>query len=442
MEKPQTHYTSIGDISIAYQVIGDGPIDLLYAQGWLTNIEYAWECPEYAEFLTKLGRFSRLIFFDKRGTGLSERDVGTPTLEQRTEDLTAVLDAVGSERAALFGVSEGGNMAALFAAIHPDRTQALVLSGCLAKGSWALDYPWRNTLEQIEDFIGYMQENWGKPFDLKEAAPGRANDAAAKAWWGAYIRSAASPKTAARITRLNAKIDIRGILPTISCPTLVVNRDHDAWGHADEARYLAETIPNARLKLLPGDDHFPWFGDQDRLVEEIEEFLTGQRSSSPSERVLVTVLLTDIVGSTDRAAALGDLAWRRLLDQHDAITAERVHIYGGRTVNSTGDGMIAAFTGPSRAIECAAAIAAALAPLDLEIRAGIHTGECERRGEDLGGLAVHITARIQERAPPGQILVSGTVKDLTVGSGLTMTPFATETLKGVPGDWPLYLASA
>jgi pimeloyl-ACP methyl ester carboxylesterase len=442
MARPQTQYASAGDISIAYQVVGDGQIDLVYAQGWLTNIEYAWESPHYADFLTKLGRFSRLIFFDKRGTGLSERDVGFPTLEQRTEDIVAVLDAVGSDNAALFGVSEGGNMSALFAATYPERTRALVLSGTAARGSWAPDYPWRSKPEETEQLISYMRRNWGKPFDLDEAAPSMADNEAAREWWGAYIRNSASPKAAELITRLNSQIDIREILPTIRSPTLVINREHDAWGPSDEARYIADLIPNATLKIVPGVDHLPWYGDQDRMVGEIKEFLTGQRDISPSERVLLTVLMTDIVGSTERAAALGDSRWRSLLDQHDAIVRRRVSDFGGQTINTTGDGFITAFTGPTRSIQCAEAISADLARLDIQIRAGVHTGECERRGSDLGGLAVHIAARILEHAPPGEILVSGTVKDLTVGSGLEMKPVGTQSLKGVPGDWPLYLAAS
>ncbi len=441
MAKPATQYTSAGDISIAYQVVGDGPIDLVYAQGWLTNIEYAWESPHYADFLTKLGRFSRLIFFDKRGTGLSERDVGFPTLEQRTEDIVAVLDAVKSDKAAIFGVSEGGHMSALFAATYPERTLGLVLSGTFARGGWAPDYPWQINDEEREQFIAHLRDNWGKPLDLSEAAPSMVDNDAARAWWGAYLRSAASPKTAELITRLNGQTDIRAVLPTISCPTLVINREKDAWSAADEARYIADRIPNATLKIVPGADHLPWYGDQDLMVGEIEEFLTGQREGGSADRVLLTVLMTDIVGSTERAATIGDSKWRALLDQHDEIVRCRVSDFDGQTINTTGDGFITAFAGPSRAIRCAAAIHRDVAGLDMQIRAGIHTGECERRGSDLGGLAVHIAARILSHAPPGGILTSGTVKDLTIGSGFDMRPAGTQSLKGVPGEWPLYLAT-
>jgi pimeloyl-ACP methyl ester carboxylesterase/class 3 adenylate cyclase len=442
MGRPETHYANAGDISIAYQLVGGGPFDLLYAQGWLSNIEYAWESPHYAEFLTKLGRFSRLIFFDKRGTGLSDRDVGFPTLEQRTEDITAVLDAVGSQKAAFFGVSEGGNMSALFAATYPERTTALVLYGSSARGSRAPDYPYGFAPESIDQIIASMRQNWGKPFDLHEAAPSMADDEAAKNWWGAYLRNSASPKTAEMITRLNAELDTREILPTINCPTLVINRDDDVWHSPDEARFLADLIPNSTLKIVPGVDHLPWYGDQDNLIGEIQDFLTGQRDTAFTDRVLLTVLMTDIVGSTDKAAVIGDRNWRSLLDQHDAIVRRRVGAYGGQTINTTGDGFITAFTGPTRAIQCAEEILADVSRLDMKIRIGVHTGECERRGSDIGGLAVHIAARILDHASPGQILVSGTVRDLTVGSGLEMMPVGTQSLKGVPGEWPLYAAAA
>lgn len=441
MARQETQYTSIGDISIAYQVVGDGPFDLVYAPGWLSHIEYAWESPHYTEFFTKLGRFCRVLIFDKRGTGLSERDVGFPTLEQRTEDIVAVLDAVGSKETALFGLSEGGNMAAMFAATYPERTRALVLSGTAARGSWAPDYPWRRKIEEVDQEIEYVRLNWGKPFSLDEVAPTMANDEAAKEWLGTLIRNAASPKAAELIARLHAQIDIREVLPTISCPTLVINRENDAWGPADEAKYISNLIPNATLRIVPGADHLPWYGDQDRIIGEIAEFLTDQRERTPSERVLLTVLMTDIVGSTEHAATLGDSKWRSLLDRHDAIVRRRVSAFGGQTINSTGDGFITAFTGPTRAVQCAETIRLDVTRLGLEIRAGVHTGECERRGDDIGGLAVHIAARILALASPGKILVSSTVKDLTVGSGLELIPAGTQNLKGVPGDWQLYTAA-
>ena len=438
MKKPPTQYAYVDDIAIAYQVIGDGPVDLVYSQGWLTNIEYAWESPHYADFLTKLGKFCRVIFYDKRGTGLSERNVGFPTLEQRTEDISAVLDAAGSDEAALFGVSEGGNMCAMFAATYPERTRALILSGSSAKGSWAPDYPWAAKPEATEDTISYLNQNWGKSFGLDEAAPSMANDANACAWWGAYMRNSASPKTAELITRLSADLDIREILPLVDAPTLVVNRENDLWHPKEEAQFMANLIPNSTLKFVPGSDHLVWYGDRDRLLGEIEEFLTGQKANAPSERVLLTILMTDIVGSTEKAASLGDSKWRSLLDQHDAIVRNKLKTFGGSEINTTGDGFITAFTGPTRAIECAQEIRAELSSLNLGVKAGIHTGECERRGTDLGGLAVHIAARILDNTSPGQILVSGTVKDLVVGSSLELDHIGTHPLKGIPGEWALY----
>ena len=438
MTQPKTQYAFADGIAIAYQVIGDGPIDLVFSQGWLTHIEFAWQSPHYARFLRKLSRFCRLIFYDKRGTGLSERNVGFPTLEQRTEDITAVLDAIGSDNAVLLGVSEGANMCALFAATYPERTRAVVLSGTSAKGSWAPDYPWAPTREDTEKTIDYLRSNWGNAFVLDQAAPSMAQDDAACEWWGAYMRNAASPKTAETITRLNAELDIREILPLIDAPTLVINREEDVWHSKEEAAWIAGLIPNAVLKFVPGNDHLIWYGDQDPIINEIEEFVTGQKYVVPSERVLLSILMTDIVGSTDLAASLGDRNWRAILDEHDRIVRAQLDHFGGTEINTTGDGFITAFTGPTRAIQCGAAINARLAKIDLQMKAGLHTGECERRGSDLGGLAVHIAARILDSALPGQLRVSSTVKDLVVGSELALSFVETRALKGLPGEWALY----
>lgn len=283
-----------------------------------------------------------------------------------------------------------------------------------------------------------MRENWGQPVGFDEAAPSMMDNKAASEWWGSYIRNSASPKTAELITRLNAKIDIREVLPAVGCPTLIINRENDAWGAAEEARHIADLIPNSTLMIVPGADHLPWYGDQDRIVGEIQEFLIGHRDTASNERVLLTVLMTDIVGSTEKAAALGDSRWRALLDQHDDIVRRRVGAFEGQTINTTGDGFITAFTGPTRAIQCAEQIRADMSRLDMKIKAGVHVGECERRGSDFGGLAVHIAARILDLASPGQVLVSGIVKDLAVGSGLDFQPVGPHGLKGVPGEWPLY----
>lgn len=443
MRRPETRYAQCGDLSIAYQVFGDGPIDLLYAQGWLTHIEYAWESPDYARFLSRLGRFARVIFFDKRGTGMSDRDVGFPTLEQRTEDIEAVLDAVGSERAALFGASEGGNMCCLFAAQHPERVSALVLFGCFARGSWAPDYPWGDTKEAEEALIKSMRADWGSAYeDLKDGAPSAADDRAALEWLATYLRYAASPRAAERITRLNRQIDIRSILPAIHCPTLVLHREGDRWVSVDEGRYLAERIAGAEFRRLPGEDHIQCFGDQEGLVGEIEEFLTGTRSVVAAGRALLTVLMTDIVDSTVELERMGDQRWQVVLEQLDDLVGRRLGAHGGERVKHTGDGYLLAFAGPTRAIECAQAISRDAARLGLRLRTGIHTGECERRGRDLSGLAVHIAARIMAAAQPDSILASGTVRDLAVGSGIAFEPRGARELKGVDGEWQLFSVAA
>ena len=438
MQRPRTRYAPCGDISIAYQVIGHGPVDLLYAQGWLSNVEYAWESPDYARFLTRLGRFSRLIFFDKRGTGLSDREVGVPTLEERAEDILAVLDDAGSEKAAVLGVSEGGSMASMFAATQPERVTHLVLYGAYAKASAAPDYPLGRSREELEASIKEIRERWGEPFDLDDGAPSAAGDAAPREWFAAYLRFSASPKTAERLERINFEIDIRGILPAIQAPTLVIHREGDRWVPLEAARYLAEQIPLAELRILPGEDHIPIYGDQDGLIGEIEEFLTGTRSTARAERSLLTVVMTDIVDSTGGLSRLGDDRWSALLGQLDTVVHRRVPALGGQVVKHTGDGYLLTFTGPTRALECARALVADAESLGLTMRNGVHTGECEHRGDDLGGMAVHLATRIMEAAEEGEILTSGTVKDLVVGSGLAFSPQGERELRGVPGRWSLF----
>jgi pimeloyl-ACP methyl ester carboxylesterase/class 3 adenylate cyclase len=435
---PQTQYAKCGRLSIAYQVLGSGPIDLVYAHGWVSHLEYAWENPDYARFFRRLASFSRLIMFDRRGMGLSDRDVGPSTLEERVDDIRAVMDAVGSERAALLGVSEGGYMSVMFAATHPERIAGLILCGCFARASWAPDYPWGKTPEYWHAWTAAMEENWGAPFALDEAAPSMANDEAARLWFGAYLRHAASPGAARALSDLTVEVDVRSVLPSISVPSLVLHRSGDRWHPVAEAEYLADHIPGARLVVLPGEDHIPWWGDQEPLMGEIQEFLTGARNSPPTERVLLTVLVTDIVGSTEKAAAMGDLRWKDLLHAHDAIVRREMKSYSGQEINTTGDGFILAFTGPTRAIQCATAISRELSRLGLDTRTGLHTGECERREADLSGLAVHIAARISSNALPNTILVSSTVRDLVVGSGIRFTEQGVYSLKGVPGEWPVF----
>lgn len=435
---PHTQYAKCGRLSIAYQVMGSGPIDLVYAQGWVSHLEYAWENPDYARFLRRLAGFSRLIRFDQRGMGLSDRDVGPSTLEERVEDIRAVMDAAGSERAALLGVSAGGYMSMMFAATHPERTAGLILCSCFAKESWAPDYPWGRTPEYRDAWIAALEKNWGGRFALDEAAPSMANDEAARLWYGAFCRHAASPGAARAISDLHFEVDVRSVLPSISVPALILHRRGNRWYSIPEAEYLADHIPGAKLVLLDGEDHIPWWGDQEPLMGEIQEFLTGARTSPPTERALLTVLVTDIVGSTEKAAAMGDLRWKDLLHVHDAIVRREVKSYGGQEINTTGDGFVLAFTGPTRAIQCATAISQELARLGLITRAGLHTGECERRDDDISGLAVHIAARISSNAAPSTILVSSTVKDLVVGSGIRFTEQGVYSLKGVPGEWPVF----
>ena len=434
----QTRYTKCGDLAIAYQVTGEGPVDLVYAHGWLSHLEQAWESERYARFLNRLGGFSRLIRFDRRGVGLSDRHVPPSTLEQRSDDIIAVMDAAHSKRAALFGVSEGGFMSVMFAATHPERVSALILCGCFAKHSWSPDYPWGEKRDAREARIEAFINSWGEPFVLDQVAPSVAYDAKERAWFGRFLRNAGSPGAAKALSDLNYEIDMRAVLPSVRVPTLVLHRKGDRWYTEDEARYLADNIPGATLKILPGDDHLPWYGDQEQVAGEIQEFLTGARHSPVSERVLLTVLVTDIVGSTETAAALGDRRWKELLEAHDGIVRRTVASFAGQEINTTGDGFILAFTGPTRAIQCAQAIAAGVAGLGVKVRAGLHTGECERRGRDLSGLAVHIAARIAQAASPGAILTSGTVKDLVVGSGTKFAASGTHALKGVPDEWPLY----
>jgi class 3 adenylate cyclase len=436
--RPKTCYTKCGDINIAYQVTGEGPLDLIYVPGWVSNLDYAWEYPGYARVFERLGSFARLIRFDKRGTGLSDREVGFPTLEQRMEDVRAVMDAVGSEHAALLGTSEGGNLSALFAATYPERTVALILYGCFAKGIWAPDYPWAATREELDSQLAEIARDWGGPFDLQNAAPSLAQDESAREWCAAYWRYSASPKAAISIWDWNAEIDVRSILPTIHVPTLVLHRQGDRWQKVEEGRYLAEHIPGAKFVELPGEDHVIWAGDQTQLLDEIEEFLTGIRPPPASERVLLTVLFTDIVGSTSIVTDMGDHRWKELLQRHDDDVRRELRRHDGTEVKTTGDGFLAAFDGPTRAIHCAIAIQDRMAELDLKIRSGVHTGECERRGEDLSGIAVHLASRLLDHAQPGDVVVSRTVKDLVVGSGITFEERGEVTLRDVPGTWPLF----
>jgi pimeloyl-ACP methyl ester carboxylesterase len=442
---PETRYARSGDVHIAYQVTGRGPRDLVYVPGWVSNIDLMWEEPAMARFLDRLASFSRLILFDKRGTGLSDR-VSTdqlPTLEQRMDDVRAVLEAVGSERAALFGHSEGGNMCVLFAATYPERTTALVTLGSFAKRRDPDDdYPWAPGAHDREATVADVELNWGRlrPADVEYYAPSRAGDEPFVRNLEQYLRRAASPGAAAALLRMNSFIDVRDVLPTIQVPTLVLHRTGDRDVNVQEGRYLAARIPGARFVELDGEDHWISAGDTDAIADEIEEFLTGTRPVPELDRVLATVLFTDIVGSTRRAAELGDRRWRELVSTHDAAVRRQLQRFRGREIDTAGDGFLATFDGPARAVRCAQSIGEAVRELGIDVRAGIHTGECELDGAKIRGIAVHTGARVASLAGPGEVLISKTVKDLVAGSGLEFEDRGVHELKGVPGEWQVYAA--
>ena len=436
--QPETRYAKSGDVHIAYQVIGDGPLDLVYAPPWIGNMELFWEEPSYARFLKRLASFSRLILFDKRGTGSSDRSVEIPIIEQQIDDLTSVMDSVGSERAALLGASEGGSLCTLFAATHPERTSALILCGAVATTRWSPETPWAPTRETFETWIQTVGREWGRPLAIELFAPSVAHDKRFRDWWARLLRLAASPAAAVALLRMLDEIDVRPVLPTIRIPTLVLHCTGDRVVNVENGRYLARHIPNAKYVELPGADHFPYLGDADAILAEIEEFLTGVRPLPESDRVLATVLFTDIVTSTERSAQVGDRRWKDLLDQHDTLIRRELERHRGRLVKNTGDGILATFDGPARAIRCAQAIATSVKSLGIEVRAGLHTGEVELRGEDVTGMGVNIAARVMDAAGPGEVVVSSTVKDLVAGGGLRFADRGTRDLRGVPGEWRLF----
>jgi pimeloyl-ACP methyl ester carboxylesterase len=429
-------YARSGDVNIAYQVTGEGAFDLVLVSGFVSHLDYDWQHPYSTRLLERLGSFARLIRFDKRGTGLSDRAVGLPDFEARMDDVRAVMDAVGSERAALFGYSEGGPLAILFAATYPQRVRALALYGTYAKRTGPdNDYPWCETAEERAGYAAAVEREWGVEADLSRMAPS-ADESLAR-WWMARARAAASPGSARDLVLMNSQADIRTVLPAVQAPTLVIHRIGDRDARVEEGRYLAAHIPGARFVELPGDTHVP-FWQPDDVVDEVEEFLTGARASVDTDRVLATVLFTDIVGSTERAAELGDHRWRDILDAHDALAERQLARYRGTLVKATGDGLVATFDGPARAIRCALALRDGLRSMGVEIRGGLHCGEIERRGPDVSGLAVHIAARVQTVARPGEMLVTRTVKDLVVGAEIPFVDRGLHGLKGIPDEWQLF----
>jgi pimeloyl-ACP methyl ester carboxylesterase len=439
MIQPKTSYARNGDVNIAYQVVGEGPLDLLFIPAFVSHLDRYWAAPETTAFFRRLASFSRLILFDKRGTGLSDPSVGVATLEERMEDARAVLDACGSQRAALFGLSEGGPMSLLFAATYPERTTALITFGSFAKFEPAPHYLWEFRERYAEEslpFIDALENHWGEGGTLALFAPSVASDANALRMLGMFERAAASPAMAHALRLFNTEIDVTQVLPVIGVPTLLLHRTDDLVP-VGYGRYLAEHVPGAHLVELAGDDHLPWLGDSDAVLDEVEQFLTGARGAAQPDRVLATVLFTDIAGSTERAAQLGDDRWRALLENHNELVRRQLAAFEGHEVQTLGDGFLASFDGPGRAIRCACAIRERVGSLGIDVRAGIHTGECEVIGADIGDMAVHIGARVVARAAPGEVLVSSAVRDLVVGSGIEFADRGTHELTGVPGQWRL-----
>jgi class 3 adenylate cyclase len=429
---------TVDGLDIAYQVHGDGPRDLLVVPGIVSHVEFNQKHRGYQHFLDRLASFARVIIFDKRGNGLSDRVPGAPTLEDRLDDARAVLDAAGSTTAALLGLSEGGPMSVMFAGTYPARTSALILFGTFAKFLWAPDYEFGIPAEVLEYLCGPALDTWGEGTSLGTFCPSVAGNEEEERFQGELERLSATPATMRALWRMNASIDVRDILTNVQVETLVLHRLHDI-ARIERGRHLAEHIPRARMVELEGRDHFPWIGDADSVVDEIEEFLTGQRHDALDvDRVLATVVFSDIVESTRSAERVGDRQWRRLLDQHDDVIERLIERFRGRKVKSTGDGVLAVFDGPGRAVRCAVAMRDGLSGLGLESRLGIHAGEVEVRGDDISGIAVHLAQRVESRARPGQVLVSRTVVDLVAGSGITFADAGDHELKGLDNAWRLF----
>ncbi len=446
--QPETRYARSGDVSIAYQVVGDGPFDLVYVPGAVSNVDLIWEDPARAAFFERIASFSRLIVFDKRGTGASDRVAGIANLETRMDDVRAVMDAAGSDRAALVGASEGGPMSILFAATYPERTPALVVYGSMPRFVWAPDFPLGQPLDE------YLRDadDWSRSWGTDEAAvdflqgQGREPTQEEVKWQASRQRLSASPGAIIALEQMNAQIDVRDVLPTIRVPTLVLHRSEDDLP-IEVARWTAGQIPGARLVELPGGPHMPYYGDTDSLMQALEAFVTGVYESGgwdapEPDRVLATILFTDIVDSTAKTVELGDRGWRELVERHHALVRGQLARYRGRELDTAGDGFFASFDGPARGIRCAQAISDGVRELGIEVRAGLHTGECEVMEGKVGGIAVHIGARVAAQAEPGEVLVSSTVKDLVAGSGLEFSDRGTAELKGVPGEWRLYALAA
>lgn len=440
--RPDTHYAASGDLSIAYQVFGEGAEDLVLIPGWISNIDLFWDEPVVARFLTELGSFCRVILFDKRGTGLSDRVDGAAPLEHRMDDVRAVMDAVGSERATIFGYSEGGPMSVLFAATYPERTRALVLAGSYACRRARTDHDDGLSEPEVAALVEKTRSSWGTPLDIEDRIPSLAGNLRFRNWWARFLRGGASPAAALALLKMNLEIDVRPILSSVHAPSLILHSTRDRIVSFASGQFLAENIRNAQMVAISADDHVPFTETSERVLTEIKQFLTGQESSPVEDRVLGTIMFTDIVGSTDIVRQIGDRAWSDTLEAHHAEVRNQLAIHFGREIKTTGDGFLAMFDGPARAIRCGQSIQSAMQAIGLKVRIGLHTGECLISGEDVSGIAVHIAARIGEMAGAGQVLVSQTVRDLVAGSGIEFDDLGVRELRGIDGQWSICSARA
>ena len=441
MKIPETKYTESGGVDIAYQTFGSGPNDIVCVPGWFTNVELTWENPSLARFYDRLGSFSRVILFDKRGTGLSDRDAQACTLEERMDDMRAVMDAVGSERASVFGTSEGGPMCALFAATYPERTASLIIAGGYARRTRAEGYPWGMAHEDYDKVVARVKDDWGTAIDIGIRAPSLAHDESFLRHWARYIRMSVSPKTAAAYADMNRDIDVRDILPSIRVPTLIFHSIGDRVCHIENGRFFAREIPGAQLIEIESDDHLIYTDENERILPEVEQFITGKHGRAEADSVVCTIMFTDIVGSTQMATDIGDRKWSELLSAHNNEVRDLLAVHRGTEIKSTGDGFHATFDGPARAIRCAHHLHESLENLGLGIRIGLHTGECVIDGGHIEGIAVHIAARVADLADTGEVVVSQTVKDLVAGSGIAFTERGEHELRGIEGAWRLYSAT-
>jgi class 3 adenylate cyclase/pimeloyl-ACP methyl ester carboxylesterase len=435
-------YARNGDVHIAYQIAGDGPVDLVHTSGIWSNLDVMWDEPRWARYLGRLASFSRLILFDMRGVGLSDRGPEPPVAELQMDDVRAVMDAAGAETAVVFGGARGAAPSVLFAASYPERTRALILYAPIVRTLEAPDFPWGMSVEHRRWFAERFVSEMGTGENLDLQGRSAVDDERFKRWWARFERLVASPQAFAELSAVVAQFDVRSVLPSIQAPTLVVHRTEDPIVQVGQGRFVAERIPGARFVELAGVDHIPFLGDQDAILDEIEEFVTGARPAPDTDRVLATVLFTDIVGSTELAGRLADREWSRVLTEHHALVRTQLEVYRGQEIDTAGDGFMATFDGPARAIRCARTISEEVRSLGIEVRAGLHTGECQLVGSGLAGIAVHIAARICSLAAPGEVLTSGTVRELVAGSGITFDDRGVHQLKGVPEPWRVYRVSS